>query len=277
MVEDIRNLRPRGGGRRHRGPHPLDRDLFGPAHVPTLRRATEELSWLLTRGYATPSAMRVVGDRHALAARQRLAVKRCACSEAERAARRARLVDPTALQGARIWIDGFNVLTTVEAALGGAPLLVARDGAIRDMVSMHGSYRRVEETRPALEAIAGALARRGVAQVRWLLDAPVSNSGRLARIVAEVGRLAGGDWSVEVVQDPDPLLIDAVDAIVASADSRVLDGAGCCWHLAREVVEQLPGPLWLVDLGDEPRGQPDVCEIDDVPGGAASPTRRPSI
>lgn len=238
--------------RRHRGAHPDDPDLFGTAQVPVLRRATEELSWLLTRGYATPAAMRLVGDRYALNARQRLAVKRCACSEAECAARRARLVNSAALRGAQVWIDGFNVLTTVEAALSLAPLLLARDGALRDMASMYGSYRRVEETRPALEAIADVLARRGVAHARWLLDAPVSNSGRLRGIVAEVGCARAQGWSVEVVEDPDPLLIGAGDeVIVASADSRVLDGAARCWHLAREVVEQLPGPRWVVDLGDD--------------------------
>ena len=238
--------------RRHRGAHPDDPELFGAAQLPVLRRATEELSWLLTRGYATPAAMRLVGDRHALSARQRLAVKRCACSDAECTSRRARLADSAALRGAQVWIDGFNVLTTVEAALGLAPLLVARDGAIRDMASMHGNYRRVEETRPALEAIADVLARRGIAHARWLLDAPVSNSGRLRGIVEEVGCARAQDWSVEVVEDPDPILIDAGDAaIVASADSRVLDGAAHCWHLAREVVEQLPGSRWLVDLSDD--------------------------
>lgn len=239
--------------RRHRGAHPHDAELFGADPLPVLRRATEELSWLLTRGYATAAAMRLVGDRHGLEARQRLAVKRCACSETERTARRARCVEPSALDGAIVWIDGFNVLTTVEAALGGAPLLLARDGALRDMASMHGSYRRVAETGPALEAIADVLARRGVAHARWLLDAPVSNSGRLRRVIADLGEARAQDWSVEVVDDPDPLLIAAGDqAIVASADSRVLDGAARTWQLAREVVEGLPGRRWVVDLGEAP-------------------------
>jgi hypothetical protein len=151
-----------------------------------------------------------------------------------------------------VWIDGFNVLTTVEAAIGGAPLLLARDGAMRDMASMHGSYRQVAETRPALEAIAAALARRGVAHVRWLLDAPVSNSGRLRRVIADLGKACAQDWTVEVVVDPDPLLIGAGDlVIVASADSQVLDGAARTWQLARDSVELLPGPCWLVDLGGD--------------------------
>jgi hypothetical protein len=233
--------------RRHRGPHPDDRVLFAPDRVPVLRRATAELSWLLGRGYATTAAIRLVGDRHQLTARQRLAVKRCACSDAERAARAARRVPPAALQGASLWIDGFNVLTTVEAALAGGPLLRARDGAVRDMASMHGSYRRVAETAPAIEAVAERLADRGVRRVRWLLDAPVSNSGRLRGVIEEHARGRGVDWEVDVVDDPDPILV-AADAIVASADSRVLDGAARAWPLARDVVDHLDAEIWWVDL-----------------------------
>ena len=51
-------------------------------------------------------------------------------------------------------IDGFNVVASVESALGGGVLLLSRDGALRDMASVHGSYRLVEETHAALIAIA---------------------------------------------------------------------------------------------------------------------------
>ena len=63
--------------RTHRGPHPEDAGLFAPAAGPGLRAATADLSWLLSRGYASPSAMKIVGDRYALDARQRMAVMRC--------------------------------------------------------------------------------------------------------------------------------------------------------------------------------------------------------
>src|SRR5947208_11694766 len=80
--------------RTHRGPHPEDAGLFAPAAVPDLRAATGDLSWLLTRGYASPSALKVAGDRYHLNARQRIAVMRCACSDAARDARGAKRVLP---------------------------------------------------------------------------------------------------------------------------------------------------------------------------------------
>ena len=80
-------------------------------------------------------------------ARQRTAVGRCCCSDAEAARRRSCQVGGERLCGAALWLDGYNVLTTIEAALAGGVILAARDGAYRDMASMHGSYRKVAETR----------------------------------------------------------------------------------------------------------------------------------
>src|SRR5215213_2775070 len=136
--------------RHHRGPHPEDRSLFGPDWEGRLRTAVSDLSWLLSRDYASPSALKVVGDRYGLTARQRTAVMRCACTDEARAGRLAREVSVAALAGRRLWIDGYNVLTTVEAALAGGVVIVGRDGAWRDMASMHGTWRRVEETGPAI-------------------------------------------------------------------------------------------------------------------------------
>ena len=49
-----------------------------------------------------------------------------------------------------LWIDGYNALTTIESALSGSVILRARDGCYRDMASMHGTYRKVQETVPAI-------------------------------------------------------------------------------------------------------------------------------
>ncbi|HSG88818.1 MAG TPA: DUF434 domain-containing protein, partial [Pseudomonadales bacterium] len=70
--------------RRHRGPHPDDARLFAPDTVGPLRTAVGDLSWLFSRGYAERSAVKVVGDRYRLRERQRIALRRSACSDAAR-------------------------------------------------------------------------------------------------------------------------------------------------------------------------------------------------
>src|SRR5262245_9389316 len=132
--------------RQHRGPHPEDAALFAAEHEPALCEAVRDLSWLLTRGYADAAAQKIVGDHFQLAQRQRVAVRRCACSDAARAQRARTRVACTALAGLELAVDGFNVITSLEAALAGGVLLRARDGCVRDMASMHGSWKRVHET-----------------------------------------------------------------------------------------------------------------------------------
>jgi hypothetical protein len=209
--------------------------------------AAAELAWLLTRGYAHASSVKLVGDRHSLDARQRLAVSRSTCSDEDALRRQRRMVSPQAVAGCRIELDGYNVLTTVEAALAGGVLLLARDGALRDMASMHGSYRKVAETRPALERIGQTLAEFGAGDVLWLLDRPVSNSGRLKQIIGELAEERGWAWQVELVHDPDAELAQS-DTIVATADSGILDLCGSWLSLAREVVERRVAEGWIVGL-----------------------------
>ena len=48
------------------GPTLRDDEAFGPSAVPALRGAVADLSWLLERGYATVSAVKLVGDRWSL-------------------------------------------------------------------------------------------------------------------------------------------------------------------------------------------------------------------
>jgi len=131
------------------------------------------------------------------------------------------------VRGRVLMLDGYNVLTTVEAALGGGVLLRGRDGCLRDMASMHGHYKRVAETGPALEFIGRSLAELGVSGVQVLLDSPVSNSGRLKTMMRQMGEEAGWwggvPWTIELVQDPDPVLAMAKET-VATADSVILDG-----------------------------------------------------
>lgn len=234
--------------RSHRGAHPRDEACFAPGEVPRLQTAVAQLSWLLTRGFPGAGAAELVGNRHALRSRQRDALQRCAASDQACAGRAARCRAPETLAGAELWIDGYNVLLTVEAALGGGVVLLARDGVYRDLSAMSRHYRRVAETRAALGCVGATLAELRPVKVRWLFDQPISNSGRLARLLAEVAAEAGWPWEAELVANPDRLL-RGCSAVVATADSAILDRCGDWLNLARLVVDRHAPAAWRVDLG----------------------------
>ena len=236
--------------RTHRGPDPRDLESFAPGQLEPLRSAVTDLSWLFDRGYAETSSLKLVGDRHRLTERQRQAVRRCACSHSAVGRRKAHEVAESALAGERLVIDGFNVLTTVETALGGGVVLIGRDGSARDIAGVHGTFRRVDETGPAIRAIGQYLAAHGVAACHWLLDRPVSNSGRLRGHLLEAAAESGWNWEVSLEMNPDPVLIASAE-IIATADSAILDRGERWFALARRVVETQVPEAWVVDLSGQ--------------------------
>jgi hypothetical protein len=177
-----------------------------------------------------------------------MAVLRSSCSDQTLACRVAKLQSADAIGAQPLWIDGFNLLTTIEAALAGGAVIRGRDGCYRDMASMHGSYRKVAETETALRSIAKFLAHHcSTAPVCWWLDRPVSNSGRLRAMIDAMAAEEKWNWTVELVDNPDRVLANA-DAIVATADGIVLDECQRWVNLSRAIVDQLIPTAWIVRM-----------------------------
>jgi hypothetical protein len=221
--------------------------LFAPALLPRLREAVADFSLLLTKGYADKSALKLVGDRFSLTQRQRLAVMRSSCSDQQRRSRLARRVPIEALAGQPLAIDGYNLLITIEAALSGGLIFQGRDGCFRDLASIHGTYRKVEETVPAVKLIGDFLTEIRVAKALWLLDSPVSNSGRLKTLLGQFARENNWPWEIRLTISPDAEL-SRTDTIVVSTDSVVLDACLQWTNLAAEIITHRLPSTTIIDL-----------------------------
>ncbi|QDT88775.1 hypothetical protein Pan161_03940 [Gimesia algae] len=103
------------------------------------------------------------------------------------------------------------------------------------------------ETIPAIQILGELMAEWNVATCRWLLDQPVSNSGRLKTMLREISEQRGWNWEIDLVPDPDPVL-SQTDQIVASADSQILNEAERWFNLARVAIETRIPDAWIVDL-----------------------------
>ena len=233
--------------RSHRGPHPADAKLFAPAALADVRAALADFSLLLTKGYADKSALKLVGDRFSLTQRQRLAVMRSACSDPRMESRRRRCIDVKDLAGRPIAIDGYNLLITVEAAMSGGLIFKGRDGCLRDLASIHGTYRKVEETIPAVTLIGGFLREIGVAPALWLLDSPVSNSGRLKTLITQLAREHDWNWDIRLALSPDAEL-SRTETIVVTTDSVILDACPRWTNLGGEIISQNLPQTTVIDL-----------------------------
>jgi hypothetical protein len=238
--------------RSHRGPHPADEKLFAAEAISDLRSALADYSLLLTKGYAEKSSLKLVGDKFSLTQRQRLAVMRSACSDWQLASRSEHRIEAKNLAGESVAVDGYNVLITVEAAMSGGVIFKGRDGCFRDLASIHGTYRKVTETIPAVRMIGEFLQEFGAGKVQWLLDSPVSNSGRLKTLIGELADQNNWNWEVELLLSPDAELIKT-DLIVTSSDSVILDGCRRWVNLATEIIGRKLPSAWIIDLAPQDR------------------------
>lgn len=224
----------------HRGPAQEDQALFAVDQHEKLRSAVADLSWLLGRGYAAASALELVGNRHGLTSWQRKAVSRAACTDRERAARRRKRA--RSVRGRELHLDGLNVLITGESLAGGAPVFRGRDGALRDLASVHGSWRRVRQTGAVIACLGEKI--KTARSITWWLDRPVGNSGRLRAMLLEIAAERGWRWKVELAADPDRVLV-GVAGVVATADARILDACESWIDLPRTLATER---AWIIDL-----------------------------
>jgi len=203
----------------------------------------------MTRGYSDKASLKLVGDRHSLRDRQRKALQRCAASHTSCVDRSEKELQFANLRGETIVVDGYNVLLTLEAALCGGLLLLGRDRVLRDLAAMSAHYRRVDATRDAVELLADFFSRAGCSQVIWYLDRPVSNSGRLKRLIQGAVADRTPPWRIDLTDRTDSLLAQSPH-VVASADSAVIDGSQRWFNLARAIVESETPQAWILDLGN---------------------------
>lgn len=231
----------------NRGPHPEDPKQFGADQHDRLRAAVRDLSWLRSRGYSGGGARKLVGDRYQLKRRQRNAVARSACRDAQRAHRLRARRSPEEVANRALHIDAFNVLITVEAALGGAYLFVGRDTAYRDVDPLQGTYRIVQQTDPAVSVLADTLRFLNLRSVNWHLDGSVSNVGRVKERLRRVASERGLPWRLVQEDDVDATLCDVADPVVTS-DSAILDATSAWLHLEALVHRRQVPSAHVVDL-----------------------------
>ena len=233
--------------KRNRGKHPNDDKNFGEKWLPIFKEAVDDHCFLLTRGYAPNSALQIVGDRYQLNKRQRQALPRISAPAAAIIARKKNCCSLKDLKHQTLLIDGFNLLILLESALSGAFIFKGRDGTYKDLSSVHGSYKRVQKTEEAILLVGEILQKQKVTSVKWLLDSPVSNSGRLKSMLLEIAKANQFNWEVELLFNPDKALAESKE-IVFSSDGWILDRAERWFNLGKVLIEKHLGEVNVFEV-----------------------------
>lgn len=222
---------------RQRGKHPNDDRLFSAKWLEALRLAVDDHSYLLSHGYGGNAALELVGNRYKLNKRQRQALLRISAAAHEIELRQAKKCTSSQIREETVAIDGFNLLILLENAYSGAYVFHCRDGCYRDISSVHGSYKHIRQTAEAIVLVGRVLEKLQAKAVHWLLDRPVSNSGRLKEFLLTTAAEQNWNWQVELCYNPDQELARSTD-IVVSSDGWVLDQTQRWFNLGQLLLEE---------------------------------------
>ena len=138
------------------------------------------------------------------------------------------------LKGQEVWIDGFNIIITLEVFLSGSLLFTCMDGTVRDLAALRGTYRIISETPDAVRIMLNALDAVYVRKVNLLLDEPVSNSGRLKVLIAEIAETYPFELDIQILRDVDRTLYEKDNVI--TSDAVILDHCRSWVNLTMECI-----------------------------------------
>lgn len=215
-----------------------DEKEFNDANLEIIKRAQSDIFMLIERGYSIKSASTFVGNHYLLSERQRLAIVRSTSTSKDLEIRKNKLLNSD-FEGKRIYIDGLNLIITLEVALSESTVLKCMDGTIRDLAGLRGTYKLIDKTDIAIQLIGEKLSQMKIAEVTFYLDSPVSNTGRLKQRIIELLSMYSYDVKVELVNNPD-VILETKDYVITS-DAIILNKCDSWINLAYDIIsENLP-------------------------------------
>lgn len=234
-----------------RGYVPGDEREFAGESLEKLKKAAGHIIYLVNEGYGIKSASVFAGNHFLLSERQRLALVRSISGNEQLKRRQKKQYRGEALKGQTVHIDGFNTIITLETALSGSLLLQCMDTTIRDLAGLRGTYRLINATSRAVEITAEVLLGLNVKKAVFYLDAPVSNSGRLKCLIADIWEKTnmrekyGLELDIRVIHDVDRVLMK-LDHVI-TADAIILDSCAGWFNLMELCMEKIgaePVKVW---------------------------------
>lgn len=187
--------------------------------------AIRDYRWLLDKNYPQRSSLHIVGDRYKLTGAERSILYRGVGDSASAKLRSAKLTSE--LPSAIIAIDCYNVLFTLMNYLMGKPVYISDDGFVRDAGEGRGRINNKKIFDRALKLLKEFILDNPDKEYYLLLDAPISNSAKLALELFEFLKSSGIKGIAETLRSPDYVLQNFTNAILCSGDSVIIDRTKC--------------------------------------------------
>ena len=225
-----------------------DKRWFSNKEIIRLKKAQEEIRYLIDRDYKMSSVVTFVGDRYQFSIRQRDALKRATSTSEKVVYRKNKILSIDKIKEGPIYIDGFNLIITIEVALSKGTLIFCDDDNIRDIAGLRGTYKIIDKTDIALDIIGQFLENAKAKEVIIYLDSPVSNSGKLKSTIMDQAKKWNFNIHVELVNNAD-IILEKSDRVVSS-DSVIIDKCISYFNLNKSIINQYIKSAELIDLSE---------------------------
>ncbi len=205
-----------------------------------LEDAAYDLKFLLNRGYRKKVALNLVANKYLLNRDARNFLVRKVYSNEKITERLLKIVNIVNIRNKTVFIDGYNVLITVESISNHDydSIVICDDGVLRDINAVFGKYKISSSTEVALNNIISILHKNDPACINFLYDSPVSKSGELAKLTNNLIKTHGLKGIAVTEKNVDFKLVKLskkFDGIVATSDGAVMD----------KVKHVLDIPYWI--------------------------------
>jgi hypothetical protein len=197
------------------------------------------------RGYPKDCAIRFVSNHHCLPNEHRFVLVRAIVESGLALSRRAKSLSIESMRGGVVFIDGYNVLITVESLLAGYPIYLCDDRVLRDTRGLFRSYKSSQFTIPAISMILDLLALVKPSWIMVLLDQQMSHSGELAELMRVMIARRFLPGNAMTARDVDHLLKEA-PAIIATSDGNIIDSVSSFVDIPRNMARKMGIDLQLL-------------------------------
>ncbi len=189
----------------------------------SLESAADDIRYLFDRGFPQKSAVGFVCAHYRLDVKARYLLSRTVLSREVSEKRKAKFLPCGKIEGGSIVIDGYNIIIGIESLLENKAYL-CDDGVIRDIKGAFRSFKVSSKTKEAVGLILELLGEMKPETVVFLLDAQISKSGMLAKMLRKELGEAGLKGDARTSKHVDYDLKHCTD-IVASSDGVIIDEA----------------------------------------------------
>lgn len=192
-----------------------------------LIQAMRDYFYLLDRNYPQKSSLKLVGDKYQLSGEERSILYRGISGNGSSLIRREKMI--VRFCGNRIFIDTYNILFTLANYLNGRPVFVSTDGFLRDAGELRGRFSQKKLLERTLGLVYDFILGYRDQQYIFLIDQPVSNSGKLASGINEFLLENHVEGIAKTCESPDYSIITEAGEkdLVCTSDSIIIEKVLC--------------------------------------------------